>query len=93
MYEINWHWIREDQKMFSHCTIAPVTVLSTDGRGIIRVEDQGGIIWRGLVADFHMTESEAYAAARHEIEEAMNEEISRHNKSLEAMRAWLEANP
>lgn len=65
MYAVNWHCRENDDNVFSHCTVTPITVLR---EGIlpgcsaesITAKDSEGRVFHGTLNDYFVTEDAAW---------------------------------
>ena len=88
LYEINWHYKDDEQTVFSHCTVTPITVLR---EGIlpgcsavsITAKDSTGRTFQGSPRDYFETEAAAWVQAKQDLLGT----IENNDKEVEALKA------
>lgn len=92
LYEINWHYLDEEQEQFSHCTVTPITVLR---EGIlpgcsapsITATGSDGRTFQGVARDYFETEVAAWA----QVKQALLDTIESNEKAIQDLKAEIDA--
>ena len=76
LWEINWHYLDEEQEQFSHCTVTPIDVLREGVlpgcSGVsITAKDSTGHTFQGVPRDYFETEAAAWNNVRQDLAETI----------------------
>ena len=88
LYEINWHYKDDEQTVFSHCTVTPITVLR---EGIlpgcsapsITAKAADGRTFLGSARDYFESEAAAWAEVRQDLRSTVQENDKRIKELME----------
>lgn len=87
LYEINWHYLDEEQEHFSHCTVTPIEVLREGvlpGCSAVSITAKGsdGRTFQSSPRDYFESETAAWANVRRGLTETIeaNEELAKFLK-------------
>ena len=97
MYEINWHYKDNEQTQFSHCTVAPITVVREGilpGCSAVSITANGsdGRTFQGSPRDYFESEAAAWAQAKQDLLDTIennDEEVERLKDETRRLFSFL----